>query len=999
MKHAYDRQAGNASLYLLFAGLVLLAGIAVAVLLFLRAPGTSGETDPATPARSGDSAAPAPFDPAADSAANARAELADERDRLLDDGIRIRLVGTVLSSATSDPLPGALVRFLPTPRPMLASRTHDALLLDETIDTTLAPAEIRDALLDAQTVRTGDDGAFAFELRKVDLPGTLIAGGPGLSTAIRSVHDSGELEIRLTISLGVGFAIRGEVLEAGTGVPAAGMIVVASPVGPDEGAFSETIRGPRAVVRPDGSYSLVGLLEQEYRVVPRSGGTEFLGLSLNLARHVVPERGVDADGVDFQVTRGGVLFGRVTASDGTPVVGAGLSGVPSSFLNEIFSGNTGVIADMATEWKAATDDDGRYRILGIPYDREFTLLARSGDFAPAQATGITLADGERERRVDLTMTQGGTLRGIVLRPDRTPAPEERVTVIPSYVDLISGGVSTASVAGITTETTDDEGRFVFEHLPPGKVTLVAGEQNPYMMFDVGGTNVEVPEEGEVTGIELIVGAGGAKGLLTGRVVDETGGPLEGIRVEASCLQTDFRKVETQTTGADGAFSFEGFEDRFVKLEAKQEGFDEKAVETTGSSRDIVITLPRPAVVSGLVLTPDGVPPNGGFQVCARRISDAEPELDVTELFNPLRPGENWIEGREDGTFEIPAAPSGRVEIIAKAPGYAEGTSGELFLEPRSVHEGIEILLASGAFVAGRVLHADGTVASQAAVSVSRIGTDKTAEAMKRFMPGLLGDTDSVSTNTGGIYRAGPLEPGEYRVSASKEGVAPSQQEIVRVAVGARVTVPDLVLHPGATVRGRVLENGKGLMGVMTQLMGRGPMKMANTGTDGTFTFEGLGPGSYSLAVTDMSKMAVDGSFRYRQRQFTIEPGETKEIEFILGTGLNVRGTISNFAPGIAQLVTLRRPGGPGPEDYDPLDMDAAIDAARYQCGVGMVQPTGKFAMRDIAPGEYILEIPALPSNMADIGAYSKMDRVPLYRGTVRLQEEDLEVTIEVDIRK
>ena len=93
------------------------------------------------------------------------------------------------------------------------------------------------------------------------------------------------------------------------------------------------------------------------------------------------------------------------------------------------------------------------------------------------------------------------------------------------------------------------------------------------------------------------------------------------------------------------------------------------------------------------------------------------------------------------------------------------------------------------------------------------------------------------------------------------------------------------------------------------------------------------------------------------------------------------------------MITLRRPGGPAPEDLDPLDMEAAVVNARYQVGMAMLGPDGEFAIADIEPGEYILEVPALPEDPTDLGAYQEMDRTPHHRETITVRESDVTVRI------
>jgi hypothetical protein len=127
----------------------------------------------------------------------------------------------------------------------------------------------------------------------------------------------------------------------------------------------------------------------------------------------------------------------------------------------------------------------------------------------------------------------------------------------------------------------------------------------------------------------------------------------------------------------------------------------------------------------------------------------------------------------------------------------------------------------------------------------------------------------------------------------------------------------------------------------------------------------------------------------------VETPELHELEVVFGIGRKVYGTVKGLPPAPMRMVTLRRPGGPLPEEMSPLDMKAAVEASRYQAGVGFVTPDNKYEIPDIEPGTYILEVARMPDNPTDLKAYEKMDRRPHYRKEVTVEDEDLEHNIEI----
>ena len=181
---------------------------------------------------------------------------------------------------------------------------------------------------------------------------------------------------------------------------------------------------------------------------------------------------------------------------------------------------------------------------------------------------------------------------------------------------------------------------------------------------------------------------------------------------------------------------------------------------------------------------------------------------------------------------------------------------------------------------------------------------------------------------------------------------------------------------------------------MVQLLGVGPIKQAFTGNDGGFEFKGLKTGEYLINVLDMAAMQR-GKMNGKSRVVAIEGAETAAVEVAFGTGYKVRGIIRGLPPAPLRMVMLRRPGGPGPEEVDPLDPKASIAAGKYQAGVGMVAPDGKYEIEDIEPGEYILEVPRMPADPTDMQAYKTMNRKPHHRKEITVEKKDLEMDIEI----
>jgi len=991
-------EGGNA--WVLLAVFVLLVGAAAALFLLFGGPapesddvdGTAGiekggiEAD--TPPPPGDLPAPARREPRGPEAGEATAGV--EPASRAPSGA-VRLLGVVVRAADAQPIDGALVRFFPTPPADLRSLRHDPLLLDDPFDLARVPAQYFDALGGAQTDRARN-GRFELLALPAELPGALVAGAPGYAPEILEITAAtAGTERELRIELRHGTSISGTVTVRDTGEPATGMVVLARPASTGSGllAPSSDPDAPRATVREDGTYELSGVPPAEYDVLPRSEGTAFLGLSSRDAKRVFPKPGAPAESVDFEVERGGSIAGRVTGGDGFPLAGASVSIAPASLLTDLLD-RGGDVLDALAQWTAETGADGAYRITGVPFDRDLSLLAQEDRHAPRTVPSLVLTREQPRKRIDLTLDRGATVSGTVRFPDRRLAPGVRVNVLPDIADLMAGSLATTTAAAIRSTTSDDEGRFTVEHLPPGKFRLAAGGTPNYTVFAQSGTEIEITGVETISGVELTVEDEARDDIaLSGIVVDDRGVPIPDAKLVVSCYQADFTKEDRTRSGEDGSFRLSGFGSRPISVRVTHEGHSpERREDLSGDTAGAVIRMDRTARVTGRVRTPLGEVPADGFEVTVRSLhDDFFSELEVLGGLPTLDADATWREGEPDGTFSIPGAPTGRVEIVARAPGFADGTSGELVLGPAESVEGIEIVLLEGGVVQGRVVRPDGSVFSHASVELRPV-EEGAARAMRQYMPGLIGGSETTSTSAAGEYRFTGLTNAELELVASAPKHAPSDPVRVRAVSGSAVTAPDLVLYPGAVVEIRVTEGGSGLAGVLVQLAGPGPVKMGTSSATGKVTFDGLPAGDHLLTATDMAD--PQAGMRLQTRHVTLGRSESAEVEVSFGDGFDVSGSLEGFEPGAAQMVTLRRPEGFGPEEYDPLEVGQAIEAGRHQVGFAMVLPGGKFRMRDIPPGEYLIEIPVLPDNVMDFTAYSKMDRTPWHRSRITVDDEDLE---------
>lgn len=181
--------------------------------------------------------------------------------------------------------------------------------------------------------------------------------------------------------------------------------------------------------------------------------------------------------LELRVEQGARVSGRVLDARGAPVAGAWM---------ELLSGaRPGLVAAAAERLGLAhglqvvasgrSDERGAFELGASrwPGSGGLHVLARAGGFGSALASGLALA-AEPEPLV-LVLRGEGTLQGVLLDPGGTPVPDRRLVALPAGQEGLpaherrarewSGGLAASEVR------TDEEGRFAFAGLVPGRYDL------------------------------------------------------------------------------------------------------------------------------------------------------------------------------------------------------------------------------------------------------------------------------------------------------------------------------------------------------------------------------------------------------------------------------------------------------------------------------------------------------------------------------------------------
>jgi protocatechuate 3,4-dioxygenase beta subunit len=383
--------------------------------------------------------------------------------------------------------------------------------------------------------------------------------------------------------------------------------------------------------------------------------------------------------------------------------------------------------------------------------------------------------------------------------------------------------------------TDAEGKFVFVRLRPGEYELEAKAAEGSALV-----HASVAADADRTGLTIEI-ARGAR--LSGFVRDGLGNPVAGAKVLA---RGEDRKTQRETSGPDGAFSFENLPPRTYWLGATLKGYLEtepKTVQLGSDGREgEVVVLQRAVLVSGAAVDEDG-----------RKVDGYEVMLLSPDAGRGMvRSGR----GTADAGFELEALP-GRYGLTVRSADYLT-----LQTAADAPSSGLLLVLKRGASVAGRVVDAEGLPLDGWEVEAhDAMPKERGDDALEDF------DFDFETRGTfkfglstdGGHYLLQGFSPGRYSVTAQQQRLrGPGGRSYSAARASKEVELRgteraqlELRVPRGLELSGRVVDaqgapvTGSMVSGVAAQGGGAG-YAVDETDEAGAFKLSGLQPGKYEL---------------------------------------------------------------------------------------------------------------------------------------------------------
>ena len=503
---------------------------------------------------------------------------------------------------------------------------------------------------------------------------------------------------------------------------------------------------------------------------------------------------------------------------------------------------------------------------------------------------------------------GQTLSELPCPPDVGPFPSDEPKSLPDCVEVATSlileltGAREGEAPVYAEAVTAGDGTFVLEGLPPGSFTLWASSEQG------AGSRAGVPAG--VEGVELRLGDGLT---LEGLVLGE-GAPLPEARI--TVIHAGHTRFFDARTDADGRFRIGPLPLSPYLLAISADGwmpglFTSAGLEDSGGGLELV----RPRRLTGRVLS--GGAPVPGVEVLL------EPRFRPMGVVRRVKTD---AEGRF--LFESLSPQACRLTVEEA------GRSALAHLEPAEGESWPEVVLELGEtfFVEGTVRDEAGHPVPGAQVGATWVDRSQ----LDQEEP----DPWDQRTRTGpdGRYRLGPVKPGLYVFSIAVERyrVGEGSQHEVERGMGPM----DFTLERASLVEGTVVDtDGQPLPHLELSLLrpGRPNPRHGNLAASGRSDAEGRfvlvapGAGPYLLDIQD--EAVLPG------QQLQVQ-APSEGVRVVLRRGGSVSGTFTDHQ------------GIPVPEGVvSSWDLGEKGGAVR----TGRVDQTGRFLLRGVAPGRYMVE--------------------------------------------
>jgi len=702
--------------------------------------------------------------------------------------------------------------------------------------------------------------------------------GPDLDLASETLHQG------IDFFLGSGGAISGHILEMESGNPVPGAMVTSNRGGVDP-AYSND-KGLYILENvPEGANDLS--VEARGFVKPPAVRVSMIGDQ-------------DVKDVDIFLRKGAGISGKVVDSSGKPIEGARLGARWGRFRK--------ISGPQISRKTTFSDQDGIYLLEDLPPETDIQINAGHQEYAPAVEGPFHLKPGERRENVNITLTAGGAISGIITDLEGIVPDNPRAACsegIGEFFGAEMGSVIALFAEGSFTDA-EDSGKYEIKHLAPGNYMVLARAKDCVYGLKKG---IQV-EEGKKTGnIDFKLSPSVS---LAGVVRDDTGEPVPDARVTAFGM--DFQKpgFGMDQTDASGYFKIEGLLPRPYMVKVEKNPYPNLVkMNVPAPDQSLELILETGGTIRGVVLDDATGDPVSRYTIKALFTRSGLFGGNMGMMSNDREYHRTEQVNNPEGTFEIKGLKQGKYKLQVNADGYAEEEKPGFKIASLKVIEGVEIKLKTGVQIEGRVVSTlDDSPVPGAVVKLEDSDSNVFGVDFDELRPQPV-DYSRI-TDREGKFTIRNLTAGLTTFQAKKDGYLTGKKMMfVRDDVENEECV--IEISPGASVTGRVISKSTGepVVDAEVTFLGQGFLKdmipffrdNASTNADGKFTLTPVPPGTTSLKIShkDYSVKIVEN--------VELGEGESKDVGDVeLTSGGGIAGFVLDVAsrPVSDALLIARR---------------------------------------------------------------------------------------------
>jgi 5-hydroxyisourate hydrolase-like protein (transthyretin family) len=404
--------------------------------------------------------------------------------------------------------------------------------------------------------------------------------------------------------------------------------------------------------------------------------------------------------------------------------------------------------DNKTVAKTTTDEDGNYKLIGLPAG-QFTILplnrayvVASGSSYKEASQSVNVAEGEAITKIDFVLVRGGVVTGRITDAEGHPLIGERVNI--ALKDSSPDPGSQFSF-GSNRYQTDDRGIYRNYGLGPGNYRVSVGQASAAggaaSVMGIGGsqyvktfypsvedesraTIIEIKEGTEIANVDITVNKPGKGFSVSGRVIDvDSGAPAASVYVAHSVVDESNQQVGGMNfsgtqTDANGKFRLEGLRPGRYAIYTLPGGAQENSSYSEQATFEVAdsdvtgieIKLRRGATINGVAIIENNSDP-----AAAALLQSASLYAYVEQKSSSYSYAQSRIAA--DGSFRMTGLAPGKAQLGIQGFNPPKGLSlVRTEVDGLEQKEGIEI--AAGAQINGlRLVFAYGTGSIRGEVKV------------------------------------------------------------------------------------------------------------------------------------------------------------------------------------------------------------------------------------------------------------------------------------------